>query len=122
MFLFVVVVVVDVVVLGLGKLLEHNLKHNYESHQEYITLKQTSVQPCTCASLLKIIKLGIECASDSPVSYSAPSLESPLSVRATISLFQSVKNPNFNTVFAYWYSTTGGICNAPMCIDHLNKP
>ena len=54
--------------------------------------------------------------------YSAPSLESPLSARATISLFQSVNNPNFNTVFAYWYSTTGGICNAPMCIDHLNKP
>ena len=52
-------------------------------------------------------------------SYSAPSLESPLSVRATISIFQSAKNPNFNTVFAYWYSTTGGICNAPMCIDHL---
>ena len=24
-------------------------------------------------------------------------------------------------MFAYWYSTTGGICNAPMCIDHLNK-
>ena len=44
-------------------------------------------------------------------SYSAPSLESPLSVRTTISLFQSAKNPNFNTVFACWYSTTGGNCN-----------
>ena len=54
--------------------------------------------------------------------YSAPSLESPLSVRATISLFKSAKNPNFNTVFAYWYCTTGGICDVPMCIDHLNKP
>ena len=58
--------------------------------------------------------------------YSAPSLESPLSVRVTISLFQSAENPNFNTVFAYWHSTTGGICNAPMCIiiiiDHRNKP
>ena len=54
--------------------------------------------------------------------YSVPSLESPPSVRATISLFQSANNQNFNTVFAYWYSTTGGICNAPMCIDYLNKP
>ena len=41
------------------------------------------------------------------VDYSAPSLKSLLSIRATISLFQSAKNLNFNTVFAYWYSTTG---------------
>ena len=51
--------------------------------------------------------------------YSAPGLESLLSGQATISLFESAKNPNFNTVFAYWYFTTEGICNAPMCIDHL---
>ena len=54
--------------------------------------------------------------------YSASSLESPLSIRATISLFPSAKNPNFNAVFAYWYFTIGGICTAPMRMDHQNKP
>ena len=39
--------------------------------------------------------------SSAVVAYSAPSLESPLSIRATISLFQSAKNPNLTLCLVY---------------------
>ena len=36
--------------------------------------------------------------------------------------FFQLANFRYYTVFAYWYSTNEGICNAPMCTNHLNEP
>ena len=54
--------------------------------------------------------------------YSATSLESRFSVRATICLFHRVKEPNFRSLFAYVYSKTGVNCNASgFIMSNLNK-